>query len=235
MPLGRYLGRLILFSLAFALPPAVIGMTLAQLPGLLAAEILAALAMVFSLFRAEPALIRAFRAQEPATPGIHRSLERVIESLGGVAPEILVFGDTAAQALTVRSPFSHGTILVSEGLLGVLTEAELRQLLTASVNRLRARGMVFRSMCAWWAQLALWIAPRPWVELAFGKVEWHEALRPAAALRFLTSYSIARFFARLGRVTESDAPQSYRRLSHWLGGGRNPGTAILHLDDPWSL
>jgi hypothetical protein len=187
-------------------------------------------------FRAEAGISKAYRARRGTATGAARSLDRVLSGVGGPAPEVRAFADPSARALVVRSLGSPGLILLSEGLLGVLTEEELRQLLRESVSRLRSRGMVLQGVCAWLAHGALSCAPRGWVELLFGKLRWQERLNPLSAICFLLVLAAARFFVALGRAPTGewdDAPRAYSRLSGWSGEVSNPGSCVLHLVDPW--
>ena len=97
-----------------------------------------------------------------------------------------------------RSPGSPGSILLSEGLLGALSESELRALLHACVRRLRTRGICFQSLCAWIAHLILEIAPRSWVELLFGELRWHDKLGVVGALCFVAVFTAAKFLSTWG-------------------------------------
>ncbi|MGK5085206.1 hypothetical protein WDW37_18105 [Bdellovibrionota bacterium FG-1] len=227
--LVRFLG----LAFSMALFAALIGFSLGARRGLWVAEALALGIGFLGAMTAESGICWAYGGRLSVFGGPARSLARVLARQRGVAPRILACPDTSVFALVVRSPFSRGTILLSEGLLGLLSEDELRALLEASLSRLRGRGMVFQSFCAWWARLALAAAPRPWAEFWLGELRWHEGLRPLQALRFSVSFAIAQFFIFLGqpvRAGESiglSAAQSYRRLSGWNTKRVNPEATLL--------
>ena len=181
-------------------------------------------------------VLSVYQAKSESPEGVRRSLERVLESMGGSSPRIQVSADLAVFALVVRSVGSPGTILLSEGILGTLTEEDLRQLLSLSVVRLRSRGMILQALCACLAHLTLSIAPQAWVNLLYGELRSHTQLQPLSALVFASLYSVARFFSWLGRMRptlEIDAPRSFVSLSGHPVVMINPGTRTLHLSDPW--
>lgn len=237
MTLATLLRRVLILVLALALPAAAIGLALGRVRGLIAAEALLGVSLCVVVFRCEAGVLAAYRVQGSAPAGATRSLERVLAPLGGPTPRVRVFQHPSALALVARAPGAPGTILLSEGLLGILDESELRQLLTACVRRLRGRGMVFQTLCAWLAHLTLALAPRAWTEMWFGELREHPSLGPFDGLRFVASFSTARFLARLGRPQgasmATDAPRAYVHLSRWPAGLANPGTGLLHLADPW--
>lgn len=231
------LRRLALFILALALPFAALGLALGRVKGFVAVELLLATFLMFASFYAEKGILNVYGVRHEAPEGARRSLARVLAAMGetdAAAPRVLSFSDPSPQALVVRSPFSRGSILLSEGLLGSLSESELRELLDASVARLRARGICFQSVCAWCAHLTLELAPRSWIELIFGELRWHDRLGVFSALGFVAVFSIAKFFVGLGRVSWSDAPHRLARLPAALGEVANPGSCILHFSDPWT-
>lgn len=226
--------RLAVFVLAGALPCAAVGYSLGHVRGLLIAEAAFVLFVFLAAFRAEKAILKTYRVRSETPEGVGRSLDRVLSLLGGPEPRVFSFSDPAPQALVVRSPGGPGSILLSEGLLGALTEEELRSLLRAGVLRLRARGACFQSLCAWLAQLSLELAPKAWVELLFGELRWHEDLGAVGAVRFLMVYSLSKFFVGLGRAASIDAPHALVRLPSVAGEVSNPGSCILHFSDPWA-
>lgn len=236
MSLASLIRRCLVLLLAISIPFALTGLALGWVRGLVMGVVLGLLLILVAALRAESGLLKAYRVRTEAPAGASRSLERVMEcaELTGKQPKIFSFSDPAPQALVVRSPGSVGSILVSEGLLGVLTEDELRHLLLSCVTRLRARGIRFQSLCAWMAHIALEFAPRPWIELLFGELRWHEELGALGALRFVLAYSVARFFVRLGRVFENDAAQGFAHILPVSGEVFNPGSCILHFNDPWA-
>jgi hypothetical protein len=226
--------RLFVFLLFTAIPFAALGFAIAELEGLACGLLVFALVLVFASAKAERGVLKIYHVRAKPPEGASRSLERVAVSMGGDAPRILSFSDPAPQALVTRGLSGPGSILISEGLLGALSEEELRELLRACVTRLRRRGVRFQTLCAWLSHGALELAPRPWIELVFGELRWHESLGVWGALRFVSIFSVSHFFADLGRVAVVDAPRALRRLPTTAGEVINPGSRFLHLKDPWA-
>jgi hypothetical protein len=160
--------------------------------------------------------------------------------------------DPAPSALVVRSLLGRGRILVSQGILALLSEEELRALLGAAVIRCGDRRLPLQSACALLAVTTLSLAPREWVSMVFaGRTPRPERgkkrpLSPVSALRFLAIFPIARVFMKLGSMGESalrarllDSPHSgaaVRKISHAIhpwGPNERPGASSLYLIDPW--
>src|SRR5262245_44658185 len=120
MSLASFLRRLFVFGLAMALPAGAIGLSIGWVRGAIVAEAALVLALLLAAWRAEKGISRVYRAREELHDGATRSLERVLATFKGKGPKIRSFPDPAPQALVVRSPGSSGTILLSEGLLGLL-------------------------------------------------------------------------------------------------------------------
>jgi heat shock protein HtpX len=241
MSLSMLLRRISVFLLVLALPVALLGAALARVRGLIVAETLLFVFLFLAAIRSEIGILKIYAVREEEPLGARRSLERVLARMSGATaakPRVRVFNDTVPQALVARGLGSSGSILLSEGLLGILSEQELRELLEACVTRLRGRGMVFQSLCAWMAHRVLELAPRSWIELLFGELRWSERLGALSALRFLALASIARFFVSLSKFTTPavsfNAPHACGMLSQLTGDIVNPGSSALHLMDPWA-
>jgi heat shock protein HtpX len=175
-----------------------------------AGALLGLAALLTATLTAESGLMRVYgvsKAASGAENSLRFSLQRVIESVGGPSPAAVCFKELSPQALLIRGGFGPGVILVSEGLVGSLSEEELRVILTEGVLGLRRRGQTLRTVCVWLAHGLLSLAPVPWVELLFGELRWHEDLGVLSALRFTLMYSVARFLLRRGRMNPVDAPQ----------------------------
>ena len=239
MSIKIFVGRLMVFVLVLATPFAVVGLSVGGLRGLAISGLLLMTSLVFAAFSSEKGLQKVYRAQPGAPSGCSRSLNRVVANLGGIAPDIHSFMDPAPQALVVRGLFSPGAILLSEGLLGILSEEELRDLLNVAIQRIRNPEMPFRTLCAWLAHLTLVIAPRAWLGLLFGELKTNKRLGALNALCFLPVFSAAKFFVSLGRLPAENgaydnAPRAFTQLSQLTSEVTNPGSGILHLVDPWT-
>ena len=235
MPLLSLLKRILWLAVSIALPFAALGYLAGHLRGVVIAEGFALTLALAAAIRAEKAFLRIYRVKPEPPASVQRSLDRVLAAMGGRGPKVFSFSDPAPQALISKGLGSRGSILLSEGLLGTLSEAELREILRASVLRLRSRGASFQTLCAWLTHLAFELAPQSWVGLLFGELRWHEGLGALGALRFLAVFSVARFFVDLGRSTgQGDAPRGLTRLPPVAGEVTNPGSCILHFSDPWA-
>lgn len=234
MSLLSLLARLALFGIVTVSPFALLGLAVGHTLGFACAWLLLALFLVTGCaVYAESGICRLYRARRDVPDSLRRSLDRVLASLGGGAPRVVSFCDPAPQALVVRGLGRRGTILLSEGLLGALTEDELRTVLSVGVSRLRSRGICFQSLCAWLAHLTLELAPESWLQLIFGEVRWHPNLGALGAVRFLILFSVAKFYVGVGRVSWDNAPRCFARLPAASGEVSNPGSCILHFSDPW--
>jgi hypothetical protein len=234
MSLFSLLGRVLFLLIMTGVPLGAAGYSVGGAQGSIVSLSLLGLALLAALWRAEKGILSIYHVRPAEPEGPRRSLDRVIARYGGVAPRVFSFSDPSPQALVARGPGSPGSILLSEGLLGALSEEELRELLDASVIRLRSRGIWLQTLCARLAHGILELAPRSWLELVFGELRWHEALGAWGALRFLTVLSAAKFFVSLGRGAPIDAPRGLSRLPVVSGEIANPGSCILHFSNPWA-
>ena len=234
MSLLSLLRRLIVLCVTLSVPFAAVGAALDGRRGAIAGGLLLLALLTLAYLAAEPGIRRIYRVHREPPEGVSRSLERVLAVLGGPAPRVLTISDPAPLALVARGPWSNGAILLTEGLLGALTEEELRELLALAVRRLRGRGIGFQTFCAFVAHQAFELAPRSWVQLLFGELRWHDELGALSALRFAMVFAGARFFVQLGRTPRTNAPHGLDRLPLILGEVGNPGSSILHFSAPWS-
>jgi hypothetical protein len=102
-------------------------------------------------------------------------------------------------------------VILSQGLVSLLNEEELRIMVAWSLARLSERGIVFQSFCSVTAVWLLNFAPKPWVNLVFAgralsKGE-EENLHPRSFIGFLILFPLVRFLLLLGK------PQTLQRLS----------------------
>lgn len=207
------------------------------------------LAAVLAL-RLESIIGRMHGAHTPGPAGIGHSLERTLRDLGpGYAvPKIRVFADPSPNAFVARSWFGSGTVFLSQGLLTLLAESELRAVLRQAVLRLSSPGWTTRSFGAVLASLLLSRAPRGWVQAALGgkpaSVTVPPRMAPSGLFGFVILCALARMAVRWSgsRTFESgsagdpdwqDAVFKIRKeLLLWPLGG-NPGAVGLFLENPW--
>lgn len=194
---------------------------------------------------------------EPNTPqGLDRSLEVAAHSISAILeiseplPRLLVFADPSPNALAVRSLGGRGTILLSQGLISLLNEDELREVLILCLLRLKQSSIVFQSFCAILAIWALGFAPRPWVNLVFaGKTlstREEQLLSPVSGVGFLVFFPVARFIFNLGKPVFSfkmqislrnkylTTVQKIAQTIHIWSPGKRQAAFFLYLIDPES-
>jgi hypothetical protein len=146
---------------------------------------------------------------------------------------ILVYPEPAPAALVVRSMFSRGVIIVSQGMISCLTDEEFSALLRSARARLRSRGIVLASLSA---VLLLWVSrfsPQGWLGVLVQDrpvVRGEgQSLTPLSAVHFVMLYPLTRLL--LGaqkKASESALPQdAVRKIERMRGiwpaaGGRLP-------------
>jgi hypothetical protein len=205
--------------------------------------------MLFIAWKSEYIVARVHRASSVIPDGLHRTLELALSGdIEKQWPHLLVFSDPSPNALIIRSWGGSGTILVSQGLVALLNEEELRAILQLCVLRLKEPGIAFQSFCFIFALGALSFAPRPWVNLVFTgrtlpRVE-ERLLGPCSALGFLVLFPVVRFFLYFGRSPirsrttsqlggiYSAAMQKVAQAIHIWGPGKNYGIFSLYFIHP---
>jgi Zn-dependent protease with chaperone function len=200
------LARAFLIFLSLAVPATCFGGALAGVRGAVGGLVLAAASELAAFLLAERIQCLAHSAQTELPAGLSRTVERVAAALGPATPgpnmpRIRVFSDPAPSALVARSLGGHGTVLVSQGLLALLDEEELRDVLRALLLGARARGIVVRSASAALASAVLGLAPKRWSRLVFGGAPGGPAgsAGPGAALAFAAFFPPARFYLSMSR------------------------------------
>src|SRR5690606_9906586 len=114
-------------------------------------------------------------ARSPEAAGLRHSLLR---SAGRREPRIRIFVDPSPNVFVARSWMGQGTLYLSQGLLHLLTEQELRDVLRESMLRLDHPALVTSSYGAVLASLMLAKAPRHWALAALSG----RPTRPGAAV-----------------------------------------------------
>jgi hypothetical protein len=207
MSLFIILFRAVLISLIFSFLPVLLGTALFGIVGALVGLLVAGFTMLVCAFYAERSILHAYRAKEESPKGLVRSIQLAMKDENLPTPRLSVFADPSPNILVVRSLGGKGSILMSQGLIALLNEEELRAVLSWCSFRLKQRGIVFQSFCS---VLAIWIlslAPTSWVSLVFsGRTlsrDEERTLSPISAVGFLILFPIARFFFRLGRPIQT--------------------------------
>lgn len=250
----RILARSLLVLLVLTAPVAAIGFWLQSSVGAAAGAIAGALFWVFVMFWAEHGIRLSIGAKEEMPAGVLRTSIVAASSLPYQAPRVVVYEETAPNAIVARSFWSRGTVMVSQGLIALLDEQELRAIIRLAHARARSPGIVLQTFCAFFSVLLFLLVPQSWSKLFFSGRPLHrgeeQLLSPASMLRFLLIFPATRFFLNASQMPRDliitnwptgpngngDAAISAlhkiaRSVSIW-GPTRSPGTWFLCLIDP---
>jgi len=204
----------------------------------------------------EKAFSRVHRAEEESQIGLTRSLQRAVEKMPlNRLPSVRVFPDPSPNVLIVKGPGGPGTLLISQGLVALLKEEELRALFKLCAERSQSPGLLLQTLCSFMACRLFDLAPKDWVQLVLSGGKVKPSLRKQHGLVgfrvfvFLMILPIALIFLKIGGDTrvasfKNDDPERNSNLNNalqkiernksmWEVTG-NPGSASLFLVDPWS-
>ncbi len=187
----------------------------------------------------EKIVSRAHHAHSLIPPGITRSLELASQGLCSQLPIIRVFEDPTPTALVVRSLGKPGTLLLSRGLIVLLNEKELRNVIQVGILRLQTPGIIFCSFCSTFSMCLLAIAPKPWVKLLFmtkkPTLTQEGPFNPFSTLVFLILYPIAQLLQKWGSEASKKRPfaavQKLEQAILFWGHRHKPGLFPLSLID----
>ncbi len=179
--------RWIPITLILTLVPGLLGWTAWGWRGAAVAVLAILLFGFYALMRSEAIVAAALDAKpwrSAQGPGA-KPLER-----------LFVYPEPAPAALALRSAFGPGIIIVSQGMVGCLTDSEFSSLVDGARARLRTRGIVMASLSA---VLLLWLSrfsPQGWlgVLLQDRPVVRGEgqSLTPLSAVHFIMLYPLTR-------------------------------------------
>jgi Zn-dependent protease with chaperone function len=196
--------------------------------------------LLWMSFSAEGLLRRLLHVQDEVPAPLTRSLAAVCYERGETPPSVAFFRDPAPQILAVKSLRSEGTIFVSQGLIAVLDEEELRDILQQTLGRLQSPDMLVRSLAATLAIRALRISPPAWVSLFFGgqTLAFQQASQGSALsfIRFSILLPWVRFFLARSiplqrELRRGDALQKIEGLIGSGGFLGVPGADYLYLPE----
>jgi hypothetical protein len=235
-----------------ALLPVCLGILLFKGVGAVLGLVIWAIAFAYLLCGSEKRLLAAMRKEgdlQPPTQALQESYFRVQATQTGVTgARLLVSRDPSLNALVARSLFGSGIIILTQGLVSGLSEAELRSLLRAAILRSQEKGIVFESLCAAFSLALLAIFPREAVGFIFSK-EARRSLGGRAAFQLALLFPAIRFLLSLSQKSyqsDSSFPGSFksdvalqkigRKSSLWQEAGslRSAAGSSLYLFDPWS-
>lgn len=199
--------------------------------------LLSGLSIALSLCLSEFVMIQVLGKSDRNFTGLYTSLDLVVKELGGRVPRLIVFPDPIPEAFGLRSFFGRGTLLMSQGLVGLLDEKELRTVMKICVIRMRHPFVIFQGLCSVGLVLSTRLAPRSWVDLVFLKkplasIQSHR-LNSLSALRFVLAFPVIRFFLIMGKapskasqegelcVGQISAMRKMNEATRIFGGGSN--------------
>jgi hypothetical protein len=234
--------RALALELTLALPLAGLGWLAAGWRGAAAAAALGTLVLLITAFRGERIVGRLHGARDALPGGLRRTLGRVLDAESGAAPRLLLVPDPSPNALVAGSLGGGRTIFLTQGLVALLTEPELRAILTQCVRRARAPGAALRTLTAVLAYRVLSAAPREWTELALTGTSRSERLSPLRAILFCALFPAGTWLVRLGGRPEpggdpgpawADAARKIDAQIRRWGSQAYPGMLALQLFYPW--
>lgn len=184
--------RLIFIPIFLSMPFVITGALLAGTSGVICGGVIGLLGMILIAAYSEHGIAKAYHAEKPIPQGLMRTLQFIDEEGSEPTPHLLVYSDPTPNVFTVRSFGGKGTVLLSQGLVALLNEEELRAILRMCLYRVRKTPLVFQSFCA---QLTIWSlasAPQVWVDLVFSgrtlSKEEERLLSPLSTVGFLISF-----------------------------------------------
>ena len=150
----------------------------------------------------ERIIVQAYSAHSRIPAGLGRSLDLVLGGTGRTSPRILIYAEPYPNALVVRQLGGAGSILVSQGMVALLNDVELREVMKMCLVRLKEPTLVFQSLSSVFAMGVLSLIPSSWSQLVFagklpGKTQTKE-LGPFSTLVFLILFPVVQFFLNTG-------------------------------------
>ncbi|PVZ15018.1 heat shock protein HtpX [Actinomycetospora cinnamomea] len=139
--------------------------------GLLVAGLIALAMNGFSYFYSDRLALRAMRAVEVGpreAPGLHRMVRELSARAGMPMPRLYISPTSAPNAFaTGRSP-EHAAVCVTEGILGLLSERELRGVLGHEISHVGNRDVLIASVAAGLASMVMILANLAQLGALFG-------------------------------------------------------------------
>lgn len=157
--------------------------------------------------------------------GLQVSYARVLEALGRTrGPTLWVYPSPAPQAMCARSWGGSGVILVSQGLLSVTQEEDLRRILSTAVMECRGITLLRCSVYAFAAALLVRLAPQTWSRVTYSPRMRSRDLKsfsksPFSAILFLALWFWIDFF----RSNASRDPSGSERVRTYLSASHKQG------------
>lgn len=182
---------------------------------------LLAMATAYLSRSAERAVLRALRAEVPSElpPALSRALSGIGSSRRG-RPEVLLTSEPSPRAWVARSLGGAGKVILSQGLLTSLGEAELRAVLAVALGRAAERIAPLRTGCA---ALALGLDP------LYTRTRWAPLVAVAGSIAYLFHRALAGRGRRLDLFSQPSGPVSQNYRESWeAASSRVNGLHRLH-------
>ncbi|WP_437674489.1 zinc metalloprotease HtpX [Sorangium sp. So ce131] len=189
-------------------------------PGYLVLFGVLALAMnLGAYFMSDRIVLAMHRAAEVSpfeAPGLHRMVEELSRRAGIPKPRVFVIPDAQPNAFaTGRNP-EHGVVAVTEGILRLLSERELRGVLAHEIAHIKNRDILVSTIAAAFASGITWVAHAVSFAGVFGGgSDDDEGASPLSGLALAIVAPIAATLVQLGisRSRELMADETGAKLS----------------------
>jgi hypothetical protein len=115
-----------------------------------AVVIVGGLTCLIIVFLPEWGMIKLLHGQVPRTFGLRNSYELAHRDAGVSSkrrPHLMTYPDPVPNVFVVRSPLGSGMIILSEGLISLLDEAEIRFVLMRAIRHLHSAEIFVQSGC----------------------------------------------------------------------------------------
>lgn len=162
-----------------------------------------------ALFGSELWAIKACKADSKSLHGLVRLVDYVMVNRRGRSPRVLIYADPFPNVLVVKSMGCRGTVLLSQGLMTLMNEEELRAILEMCIERIQGPGIVFQSFCS---TLALWV-----FSFVPQSLRAQRALTPFRAIPLLLIFPLIRRVLSFGvlpiRSNLTDTSDIFRQIA----------------------